>query len=268
MSSPTSRYLVTYDIENDRVRDRVATLLEGTGWRVQKSVFECMVDADGLERLTRGLTRELERGPGGNVRSVAPLRDGLSFTFHVDFDNLTDREVGLLLYSLRPTGRFRHKVGMGKPIGLGSVRLDVVGYFEVDRQERYTPAGLFARRYRRAWVPLDAQPADWPDPYAVERSTAEDLRGTGSWVDELRQGFRGSMSAKVRNALERLGEASFEPGQVSWPLVEDSDGETKSFEWFVSNAQLRPGDRKTLRPIQERGWPRLPRLATPRRRDR
>ena len=68
MSSPISRYLVTYDIENDRVRGRVVTLLEGTGWRVQKSVFECMVDGDGLERLTRGLTRELERGPGGNVR--------------------------------------------------------------------------------------------------------------------------------------------------------------------------------------------------------
>ena len=68
MSSPTSRYLVTYDVENDRVRDRVATLLEGTGWRVQKSVFECMVDSDGLERLTRGLTREQERGPGGDVR--------------------------------------------------------------------------------------------------------------------------------------------------------------------------------------------------------
>jgi CRISPR-associated protein Cas2 len=68
MSGPTSRYLVTYDIENDRVRSRVSTVLESTGWRVQKSVFECVVDADGLEMLTRRLTRELARGPGGNVR--------------------------------------------------------------------------------------------------------------------------------------------------------------------------------------------------------
>lgn len=68
MSGPSSRYLVTYDIENDRVRGRVAAILEGFGWRVQKSVFECVADGDALDRLTRGLTRELERGPGGNVR--------------------------------------------------------------------------------------------------------------------------------------------------------------------------------------------------------
>lgn len=63
-----SRYLVTYDIEDDRVRGRVASVLEGSGWRVQKSVFECLLDADGLERLSASLTRELERSPGGDVR--------------------------------------------------------------------------------------------------------------------------------------------------------------------------------------------------------
>jgi CRISPR-associated protein (TIGR03986 family) len=197
---------------------------------------------------------------------VRPLRDGLTFTFHVDFDNLTDRELGLLLYALRPTAAFRHQVGMGKPIGLGTVRIDVHGCFEVDRQERYTTAGLFAPRYRRAWAPLDCEPAKWPAAYETERTTIEDLRATGSWVDDLRRSYRDTIDGEIRNALERLGEESFEPAEVSWPLAGDGDGETKSFEWFVSNAQLAESDRKTLRPIRQRGWPRLPRL--PRRENR
>jgi CRISPR-associated protein Cas2 len=35
------RYLITYDIADDRRREDVATLLSGYGPRVQLSVFEC-----------------------------------------------------------------------------------------------------------------------------------------------------------------------------------------------------------------------------------
>lgn len=34
-------YVVSYDIIDDRTRDRVAKILKGVGERVQKSVFEC-----------------------------------------------------------------------------------------------------------------------------------------------------------------------------------------------------------------------------------
>ena len=37
----TMRYVVTYDIADDRRREDVATLLSGYGPRVQLSVFEC-----------------------------------------------------------------------------------------------------------------------------------------------------------------------------------------------------------------------------------
>jgi len=39
------RYLVTYDIADDRRREDVATLLSGYGPRVQLSVFECDLDS-------------------------------------------------------------------------------------------------------------------------------------------------------------------------------------------------------------------------------
>lgn len=76
-----SRYLITYDIENDRVRTRIADLLEGSGWRVQKSVFECLLEPEALDKLTRSLTRELESAPGGSVRVYRLCADCMTAAF-------------------------------------------------------------------------------------------------------------------------------------------------------------------------------------------
>ena len=48
-------YLVCYDIPEDRVRGKVARLLEGYGDRVQESVFECWLDRRHLIRLRERL---------------------------------------------------------------------------------------------------------------------------------------------------------------------------------------------------------------------
>lgn len=65
------RYVIAYDIEEDRVRTRIATLLASYGTRVQKSVFECNLEPDALERLTTLLGTELTVAPGGNIRIYA-----------------------------------------------------------------------------------------------------------------------------------------------------------------------------------------------------
>lgn len=62
------RYVVAYDIEEDRVRTRIATVLASYGTRVQKSVFECNLEPEALERLTHLLSTELAVAPGGNIR--------------------------------------------------------------------------------------------------------------------------------------------------------------------------------------------------------
>lgn len=61
-------YVIAYDIPEDRVRTRIATVLEGYGWRVQKSVFECNLESDRAERLTAELQEELEGTEEGSVR--------------------------------------------------------------------------------------------------------------------------------------------------------------------------------------------------------
>ena len=57
--------IVCYDVNTEtragrrRLR-RVAKVCEGTGQRVQKSVFECKLDLAGMEELERRLLREVD----------------------------------------------------------------------------------------------------------------------------------------------------------------------------------------------------------------
>lgn len=51
-------YAVVYDITDDKERTRVDRLLQGFGFRIQKSVFECRLDKRAREELVKGL-REL-----------------------------------------------------------------------------------------------------------------------------------------------------------------------------------------------------------------
>ena len=65
------RYVISYDIEEDRKRTRVANLLLDYGDRVQKSVFEADLSAEALQELLGKMTPELEK-EDDNLR-VYPL---------------------------------------------------------------------------------------------------------------------------------------------------------------------------------------------------
>lgn len=186
---------------------------------------------------------------------VQPLRHRLSFLFHVDFDNLSQAELGLVLYALRPTDDFRHKLGMGKSVGLGSVQVDVLGLFEVDRQERYRRPGLFAPRYGRAWA--GAGVSELGERYRHEVQAARHRAEDPEHLARLREDWRDKMDPGVRRALERLGEESFEPGEVSVPLVTGDEAEVETFRWFVVNDRAAVEDRQCLEPIGDDDWPRL-----------
>lgn len=60
-----------------------------------------------------------------NNRTVEPLDAGNEFAFDVFFENLKPWELGILLYSLELEPGMGHKLGMGKPLGFGSVKIDV-----------------------------------------------------------------------------------------------------------------------------------------------
>ena len=46
-------YVISYDIESDRIRNKLAKLLEGYGVRVQYSVFECRLTEKRFQSLYR-----------------------------------------------------------------------------------------------------------------------------------------------------------------------------------------------------------------------
>lgn len=55
---------------------------------------------------------------------IKPVRAGVKFRFRVYFENLTEVELGALLWVLDLPEGHHHKVGMGKPLGLGSVSIE------------------------------------------------------------------------------------------------------------------------------------------------
>jgi CRISPR-associated protein (TIGR03986 family) len=74
-----------------------------------------------------------------------PLGAGKLFTFKVHFENLSDVELGALCWTLQPQGdpaqQYFHKLGMGKPLGMGKVLLKDITLEITNRPARYT--GLF-----------------------------------------------------------------------------------------------------------------------------
>lgn len=59
---------------------------------------------------------------------IKPVRSGVTFRFRVHFENLSDAELGALCWAIKPAGRsekeYVHALGMGKPYGMGAVKLD------------------------------------------------------------------------------------------------------------------------------------------------
>ncbi|OQX17688.1 MAG: CRISPR-associated RAMP family protein [Desulfobulbaceae bacterium A2] len=196
---------------------------------------------------------------------VTPLRSGLRFYFHIDCDNLSATELGLLLYCLQPSDTFRHKLGMGKPIGLGRVRLEPVGWFAVNRGERYRAKDIFAvHRYASYWLATAANeqgggPADdeWKARYGREAECLEQGRENKplpeNWAKQLRDAVAGQVQQRfpdIQRAITRLGEPQHLQAPVHYPQVDEPgvDLERKLFKWFVQNEKT---GQQYLKPITE-----------------
>lgn len=71
---------------------------------------------------------------------IRPLNAGVHFRFRVHFENLSDYELGALSWALcLPVGndkKYRHKLGMAKPLGMGGVGITATLYL-TERRERY-----------------------------------------------------------------------------------------------------------------------------------
>jgi len=68
---------------------------------------------------------------------IKPVKSNIHFRFRIRYENLTENELGALLFALKLPDGCAHKIGMGKPIGLGSVKINPT-LFIVERDKRYS----------------------------------------------------------------------------------------------------------------------------------
>ncbi len=167
---------------------------------------------------------------------VRPIREGTAFYFHIDFENLSEAELGLLCYALAPSPDFRHKLGMGKPLGLGTAAIETAAIFLTACRSRYASDGAAAPKYHRKWLAGIETPAVWPDRYNVERNCAADsaVPSDGKSAAHRASSFRSTMDADIRRALELLGDPRFVTDSVHTPCA-GPDVEEKTYEWFGQN---------------------------------
>ncbi|WP_051654174.1 TIGR03986 family CRISPR-associated RAMP protein [Persephonella sp. KM09-Lau-8] len=70
------------------------------------------------------------------ITKINPLNTGAKFKGKIRFENLTDEELGALLFVLDLPENHYHKIGMAKPLGLGSIKITPKLYL-IDTQKRY-----------------------------------------------------------------------------------------------------------------------------------
>jgi len=69
---------------------------------------------------------------------IKPVKRNVGFSGRVRFENLSTIELGALLFALELPEGCLHKIGMGKPLGLGSVEIAVNSLNIINRERRYS----------------------------------------------------------------------------------------------------------------------------------
>ena len=133
-----------------------------------------------------------ERGPrvmGGKPanRHIQPLDRDTGFSFRLDFTGLEADELGALIQAIILEEGMRHKIGYGKPLGLGSIELRPTRLTLIDYASRYARDG--ARREKTVlegdemWNELYKH-ADSFVQHAMSELAMEDLRRIWRWPPE------------------------------------------------------------------------------------
>ncbi|KDB50824.1 hypothetical protein X805_35680 [Sphaerotilus natans subsp. natans DSM 6575] len=151
---------------------------------------------------------------------------GSEFEFSVDFFNLSETELSSLCAALMPAEKFEHKVGMGKPIGLGSVKIEPLALQLIDRRQRYRQTEFTAsNRFQTLTCSL--------------RDLAQ---------EQMRH-----VAPDVRAALELVGNPDAVNRPVHYPQVLGGLIEQQTYQWFVENDRTGADvKRQWLKPLGEK----------------
>lgn len=147
--------------------------------------------------------------------SCTPVPKDEEFACEIHFENLSEEELGLLLHALQPGGsdkKFIHRIGLGKPLGLGHITITDVNVQVVDRHRLYTSL---------------------PDPTSLETYPYERWTGTPSTALIDSHSFKTLQNLADPNNLDNL--------PVCYPYATSAGqqpyNEDKGYEWFSREQQ-------------------------------
>lgn len=117
-------------------------------------------------------------------RYIDPLDYDTKFHVRIDFTNLEEDEFGVLLLALTLEENMRHKIGYGKPLGLGSISIQPTHLMLVDYATRYTQPG--AEHGKTTWEGEDVwqvvyEQVDTFSASNLVQIAMEDLRRIWRW---------------------------------------------------------------------------------------
>lgn len=140
-----------------------------------------------------------------NSPVIYPIKAGATFNFRINFDNLSQSELNTILYALVLEENMRHKIGYAKPLGLGSVKIEIIELQIIDRQFRYST----------------------PEKQNKSLNGAE----LQQYLNKYLENFLNDHSVTFKD-LRRIW---------AWPPPKGVKYEYPSYEWFreVGNSQLR-----------------------------
>jgi CRISPR/Cas system CSM-associated protein Csm3 (group 7 of RAMP superfamily) len=122
-------------------------------------------------------------------KTVEAVKPGTVFEFGMEYTNLTDDELALLVFALVLEPEMCHKVGMGKPVGLGSAKIEIVHWEQVNRQARYRQlgGGVSPLEGEALAAEIERWRARYHQAYANSQESLSDLRCIWTWDPAVKE---------------------------------------------------------------------------------
>lgn len=143
-----------------------------------------------------------------------------TFQFDLDFMNLSKVELGALLYLLTLPEGMHHRFGGGKPLGFGSIRLEL----DLENSEIRD-----YEKMRELYTCLFEGPAKPTEGYVGEI--------VSTFKDELNFAYESESPAFLR-AFEKAAAGFDDTKQIHYPrFSQNPDPKGEQFKWFVRNSK-------------------------------
>jgi CRISPR-associated protein (TIGR03986 family) len=217
---------------------------------------------DRTQRPQEGHFQEYRRPKNNNVeqrddqnRSIkAWVKPNTTFSFNIDVTNLSNVELGALLWLLSLPENHYHRLGGGKPLGFGSVKL-TINWDETDLRKGENWRKFYSSLISASNSSLREAEAS----IEIFKNAVNKIYGNGKSFEEVRfiQAFCCGCQGLNDNKPVHYPRKRLQPGQN--PVPPHPEG--KAFEWFVENERTgNPGGPKVSLPElwNDTGLPLLP----------